>query len=121
MLFSSKTILQNCLLLLKWAILAYFGLRGNIDFPDYLQNKFYNINYRTPVPTYTFLLLYSEARSKKYLATPKDQRILPKLTRCQTASGILGSANPSPAGYRKLFWKFPLGTNDTRNILAKFD
>ena len=59
MLFSSKTILQNCLLLLKWAILAYFGLRGNIDFPDYLQNKFYNINYRTPkaamVGTYLYL------------------------------------------------------------------
>ena len=23
-----------------------FGLRGNIDFPDFLQKKFYNINYR---------------------------------------------------------------------------
>ena len=22
-----------------------FGLRGNLDFPDFLQKKFYNINY----------------------------------------------------------------------------
>ena len=24
-----------------------FGLRGNLDFPDFLQKKFYNINYWT--------------------------------------------------------------------------
>ena len=23
-----------------------FGLRGNLDFPDFLQKQFYNINYR---------------------------------------------------------------------------
>ena len=31
---------------LKMAISCCFGLRGNLDFPDYLQIKFYNINYR---------------------------------------------------------------------------
>ena len=28
------------------AISCCFGLRGNLDFPDFLQKKFYNINYR---------------------------------------------------------------------------
>ena len=32
---------------LKMAISCCFGLRGNLDFPDFLQIKFYNINYRT--------------------------------------------------------------------------
>ena len=32
---------------LKMAISCCFGLRGNLDFPDFLQKKFYNINYRT--------------------------------------------------------------------------
>ena len=31
---------------LKMAISCCFGLRGNLDFPDFLQIKFYNINYR---------------------------------------------------------------------------
>ena len=30
---------------LKMAISCCFGLRGNLDFPDFLQIKFYNINY----------------------------------------------------------------------------
>ena len=30
---------------LKMAISCYFYLRGNLDFPDFLQIKFYNINY----------------------------------------------------------------------------
>ena len=30
---------------LKTAISCCFGLRGNLDFPDFLQKKFYNINY----------------------------------------------------------------------------
>ena len=45
MLFSSKTMLKNCFLLLKWYILAFFGWRGNLSFPDFIQKKFYNINY----------------------------------------------------------------------------
>ena len=32
---------------LKMAISCCFGLRGNLDFPDFLQIKFYNINYRS--------------------------------------------------------------------------
>ena len=30
---------------LKMAYSCCFGLRGNLDFPDFLQKKFYNINY----------------------------------------------------------------------------
>ena len=30
---------------LKMAISCCFGLRGNLDFPDFLPKKFYNINY----------------------------------------------------------------------------
>ena len=29
----------------KMAYSCCFGLRGNLDFPDFLQKKFYNINY----------------------------------------------------------------------------
>ena len=31
---------------LKMAYSCIFGLRGNLNFPDFLQKKFYNINYR---------------------------------------------------------------------------
>ena len=30
---------------LKMVYCCSLGLRGNLDFPDFLQNKFYNINY----------------------------------------------------------------------------
>ena len=30
---------------LKMAYCCCLGLRGNLDFPDFLQKKFYNINY----------------------------------------------------------------------------
>ena len=30
---------------LKMAISCYFCLRGNLEFPDFLEIKFYNINY----------------------------------------------------------------------------
>ena len=32
--------------ILKMAYSCCFGLRENRDFPDFLQKKFYNINYR---------------------------------------------------------------------------
>ena len=31
----------------KMAYSCCFGLRGNLDFPDFFQKKFYNINYRS--------------------------------------------------------------------------
>ena len=34
---------------LKMAICCCFGLRGNLEFTDFLQKKFYNINYRTNI------------------------------------------------------------------------
>ena len=32
------------LIALKVLYSCFFGLRGNLDFPDFLQKKFYNIN-----------------------------------------------------------------------------
>ena len=34
------------LIALKMVYSCIFGLRGNLDFPDFLQKKFYNINSR---------------------------------------------------------------------------
>ena len=36
---------------LKMAYSCCFGIRRNLDFPDFLQKKFYNINYRTRTRT----------------------------------------------------------------------
>ena len=44
-LLSCKTKLQNYLLQLKWLIIAVSAWGGNMDFLDFLQKKFYNINY----------------------------------------------------------------------------
>ena len=38
-----QTWTKNCLLLLKWPIIAFPALGGNLDFLDFLQKKFYNI------------------------------------------------------------------------------
>ncbi len=48
---------------------------------------------------------FRETRSRKYLASARDSRILPRLNRSQTASGILGSLDPNPIGFRKIWWK----------------
>ena len=45
MLFISKTILLELFIALKMAYCCCLGLRGNLDFPDFLQKMFYNINY----------------------------------------------------------------------------
>ena len=45
MLFLSKSILLNCLLLLKWPVLVVSVFRGNLDFLDLFPKKFYNIYY----------------------------------------------------------------------------
>ena len=37
---------RELLIALNMVYSCFFGLRGNIDFPDFLQKKFYNINYR---------------------------------------------------------------------------
>ena len=37
---------QKQFIAFKMAYSFYFGLRGNLDFQDFLQKKFYNINYR---------------------------------------------------------------------------
>ena len=35
---------------LKMAYCCCLGLRGNLDFPDFLQKNFYNINYWCRLP-----------------------------------------------------------------------
>ena len=37
---------SELLIALKMVYSCFFGLRGNLDFPDFLQKKFYNINSR---------------------------------------------------------------------------
>ena len=38
---------QKLFIAFKRAYSFCFGLRRNLDFPDFLQKKFYNINYRS--------------------------------------------------------------------------
>ena len=42
---------QNCTLKLCFAFdilgSCCFGLRGNLDYPDFLNKKFYNVNYKS--------------------------------------------------------------------------
>ena len=40
-----QNYVQKLFIALKMAYSFCFGLRGNLDFPDFLQKKFYNINY----------------------------------------------------------------------------
>ena len=40
---------QKLFISFKISYSCRFGLRGNLDFPDFLQKKFYNINYRIAV------------------------------------------------------------------------
>ena len=40
MLFSNKTILYKCLMFLKTAYSGCFGLRGNLEFPDFSKKSF---------------------------------------------------------------------------------
>ena len=52
-----------------------FVLWGNLDFPDFLQNKFYNINYWNfvvfelflPVETSSWIIIYSRHIPETYL------------------------------------------------------
>ena len=38
---------QKLFISFKISYYCCFGLRGNLEFPDFLQKKFYNINYRS--------------------------------------------------------------------------
>ena len=42
---NNSILSKNCLFLLKHHILSVLALGGNLDFPDFLHSKFYNINY----------------------------------------------------------------------------
>ena len=50
-----------------------FGLRGNLEFTDFLQKKFYNINYRAPSlppslpqqPSGLIVFLYDDVLTKE--------------------------------------------------------
>ena len=39
--------IQTLFICSKMVYSCCFGLRGNLDFPEFLQKKFYNINYRS--------------------------------------------------------------------------
>ena len=43
---------------LKMTISCCFGLRGNLNFPDFLQIKFHSINYRPMLPTLKLFVLF---------------------------------------------------------------
>ena len=50
-----------------------FGLRGNLDFPDFLQKKFYNINYSPYQLTPGDLVRHEEG-----LSSPFRERVVPQ-------------------------------------------
>ena len=39
--------IQKLSISVKISYSCCFGLRGNLEFPDFLQKQFYNINYRS--------------------------------------------------------------------------
>ena len=41
----SNTVQDSTCSAFRIAYSCYFGLRGNLDFPDFRQKKFYNIDY----------------------------------------------------------------------------
>ena len=49
------------LIALKMVYSCFFGLKGNLDFPDFLQKKFYNINSWK----HSFLFVLSDLAKKK--------------------------------------------------------
>ena len=53
------------LIALKMVNSSFFGLSGNLDFPDFLQKKFYNINSSW---FYICWLCYPESSAVKYAA-----------------------------------------------------
>ena len=48
-------MLKKLFIALKMAYSCCFGLRGNLDFPYFLQKKFYNIDFRDVI----FLNIYT--------------------------------------------------------------
>ena len=51
--FLKQNYAQKLFIAFKMTISCCFCLRGNLYFPDFLQNKFYNINYRYPLQALT--------------------------------------------------------------------
>ena len=49
---------QKLFIALRMVYSFCFGLRGNLDFPDFLQKKFYNINYRSKTLAKIFCYRY---------------------------------------------------------------
>ena len=46
-IFKQKKYTLNLFIAFKMAHCCCFGLRGSLDFRDFLQKMFYSINYRT--------------------------------------------------------------------------
>ena len=51
------------------AISCCFGLRGNLDYPDFLQIKFYNINYWYTTYSVPFRIIVAETTGGEILTT----------------------------------------------------
>ena len=60
---------------LKMAISCCFGLRGNLDFPDFLQIKFYNINYSQMSRRKVTSLTPKISEQRQTVAFSVDQRL----------------------------------------------
>ena len=54
-----QNYVQKLFIAFKMVYSFCFGLRGNLDFPDFLQKKFYNINCR-----------YNRLKTESQLITP---------------------------------------------------
>ena len=89
-IFKQNYILE-LFITLKIVYSCCFGLRGNLDFPDFLQKKFYNINYR-PAAVSPHVL-------------PKRTSRLGRLTKrkaicfLQKWSGLIGNHRPTQDTY----------------------
>ena len=64
MVFSSKTILKNCLLLLKWQIIAVLPSGRNLDFTDFLQEILkYFFKYGQTRPLFVYFRSFHKAKT----------------------------------------------------------
>ena len=59
-ILSKTTNTQKLFIALKMAYSCCFSLGGNLDFPEFLQKKFYNINYWTKKTTSLDLIVHSQ-------------------------------------------------------------
>ena len=63
---------QKVFISFKISYSCCFGFRGNLEFPDFLQKKFYNINYRIrSLPSVICVMIYHTQLNLKYYIVSK--------------------------------------------------